>query len=138
MNKYEKIGEVFSAYASKLTDVEAAEAIASAKPGFEAIGRLYRVFATEVQDQVIIKFSGWLKNEYKAMYEEVKKLDKARKEFDNANDKCRRKPDDAEAAQRKAETEAVHEAQIAVVKQSLSVLDAYVSQSLENLLITDL
>lgn len=110
-----------------MTDREAADAMASAKPGFDAIARIWRAFGASVTQEVIVKLNSWLSGDYKALHEEVNKLNKARNAYDNAFDKQRRNPGNAEYDQRVKETEAAHEAQIAAVKTSLAALDDYVS-----------
>uniref|UniRef100_A0AC34FMR2 BAR domain-containing protein n=1 Tax=Panagrolaimus sp. ES5 TaxID=591445 RepID=A0AC34FMR2_9BILA len=125
LNRYEKQADCFAAYAVKMSDVTARDSIASAKPGLEQIGRLYRQFAKDVQENVMVKLKAFLQTDYKKMTEEVSTLNRLHAAFDNAADNYRRKPTDAEAEQRKTAAEAAHEAQITVVKDVLSALTDY-------------
>uniref|UniRef100_A0A914Q4V2 BAR domain-containing protein n=1 Tax=Panagrolaimus davidi TaxID=227884 RepID=A0A914Q4V2_9BILA len=119
------MADCFAAYAVKMPDATARDSIASAKPGFEQIGRLYRQFAKDVQENVTSKLSAFLQSDYKKMTEEVSKLNRARTSYDNAADLYRRKPNDAEAEQRKNTAEAAHEAQITATKECLAALEGF-------------
>uniref|UniRef100_A0A914YA92 BAR domain-containing protein n=1 Tax=Panagrolaimus superbus TaxID=310955 RepID=A0A914YA92_9BILA len=112
LNRYEKMADCFSAYSVKMSDVTARDSIASAKPGLEQIGRLYRQFGKDVQENVMAKLKAFLQTDYKKMTEEVSNLNRCRTAYDNAADNFRRKPNDAEAEQRKTTTEAAHDAHL--------------------------